>query len=215
MYKLSKQEHQFREKMRGRYPSDPKWYAVMTHCGREYEVQDKILSDFPDNGLGEIFLPELKASVGGYNGKKKRPELLFSCYVFLRCRMSDEIYMMVSAHETVHSILGRAYRIPSVIEDTEMTHLKGILVSYPKPLLSPRLNIGAEAVVTKGLMEGLRGRVVEFNSHFAKLEACFSFFDNGTSIIVSVPLGQIRLGETGVFSLPRDTSDERSQFCAS
>jgi transcription antitermination factor NusG len=209
MYKLSKQEVEFREKMRGRYPVDPKWYAVMTHCGHEHAIRDRILSDFANDGVKEVFLPELKANVRGHNGNRKRPELLFSCYAFLHCRMSDELYMTVGAYDASYGILGQAYRIPSSIEEKEMIHLKGILASYPAPLLSPRLNVGAEAVVTAGLMQGMPGRVVEFNSHFVKLEACFSFFDNGTSIIVSVPLNQIRLGETGLFSSPRLVAAER------
>jgi len=213
MYKLCKQEHEFREKMRGRYPMDPKWYAVMTHCGREHEVYDRIAQGFAGDGVDQIFLPELKAHGKSPNGRHKRHSLLFACYVFLRCRMSDEIYMEISAYETVYSILGRAYRIPSAIEDTEMTHLKGILTTYPAPMMSPRLNIGAEALVTKGLMEGMRGRVVEYNANFAKIETCFSFFDNGTSVIVHVPLSQLRLEETGFFSAGAER-DRAAQFAS-
>jgi len=211
MYRLSKQECEFRERMRGRYPLDPKWYALMTHCGRERQVRDKVLLGFSDDGVGEVLLPELKARRKAANGKSNLPELLFSSYVFLHCRMNDELYMTVSAYSDVFSVLGRAYRIPHIIDDTEIIHLKGVLASHPVPTLSPRLNVGAGAVVTRGLMEGVQGRVVEFNSHFAKLETYFSFFDNGTSIIVVVPRSDIRLAETELSNLPGNVATRNLQ----
>ena len=200
MYKLSKAEREFREKVRGQYPPDHRWYAVMTHCGREYQVRDRIVSDFVNDGVSEVLIPEIRSGTGGSLAGQRRPDVLFRCYVFLRCRMSDVTYMTIAAYQSVYSILGRAFRIPSVIEDTEMTYLKGVLATRPAPLMSQRLNIGSEAVVTKGLMEGMRGRVIELNSSFAKLETTFSFFDNGTSVIVSVPLPEIQLDEAAMFS---------------
>lgn len=197
MYKLSKREREFRERTRGRYSPDPKWYALMTYYGRERQIRDRILLDFPNNGVKELLLPELEARRKTTNGKRNLPELLFSSYVFLHCRMNDRIYVTVSAYRDVFSILGRAYRIPHIIDDTEITHLKNILMCRPLPTLSPRLNVGTAAVVIRGLMEGMRGRVVEFNSRLVKLETHFSFFDNRTSIIVAVPHSDIRLAEAG------------------
>jgi transcription antitermination factor NusG len=193
MYRLSKQEHEFRERMRGKYPEGLNWYAVMMHSGRERRVRERILFDCSDRGAVEVLLPERKGGATGRQGKRTPPGLLFPCYVFLRCRMDDEIYMRISAYEDVFQVLGRAYRIPSVIDDAEIAHLKGVLMSEPRPEMMSRLNVGDQAVVIQGMMEGMRGRVLEFNARFVKLETCFSFLDNGTSIAVHVPRAHVRL----------------------
>lgn len=206
MYRLSKQERQFRERMRGCYAPDLKWYGVMTHFGREREVRDRIVFDFGDDGAKEVLVPELEASSRNNGNGRNARDLLFPSYVFVRCVMNDEIYMTVSAYRSVYSILGRAYRIPSVIEDQEMTHFKGVLSSCPPPTVNQALNVGAEAIVTEGLMQGMRGRVVEFNSNLVKIETCFSFFDNGRSVIVSIPGSDIRLDDTGFLHAPQTVS---------
>lgn len=204
MYKLSKQEREFRERVRGRYPPDQTWYAVMTHCGREREIGDLILFDFSDNGIEGVLLPEIKASPRRAQGKCGLPELLFSSYVFFRCKMTDDVYIRISSYDGVFQILGRAYRIPTTIEDAEMSHLKGVLATHPKPKLASRLNLGAEVVVTEGLMEGMRGRLIEIGSRYAKIETCFSFLDIGTSIVVAVPPDQIQVEHSAGFRSRRD-----------
>jgi transcription antitermination factor NusG len=185
MYKLSKQEHRHREELRGRYSGEQKWYGVMTHYGQERNVRDQILDVLPGE-RDEALLPELTLARQARNGRA-RGKLLFPCYVFLRCRMNDPTYIAVADCEGVVQILGLAYRIPYAIEDTEICHLRALLSSDPPPSMSQRLNIGAEAVVRQGIMEGLRGRIIEFNAQHVKLETCFSFLDSGTSIVVVVP----------------------------
>jgi len=197
MYKLNRQEREFREKMRGQYPLDLAWYAVMTHCGREGEIRDRLSLDCPGHEGAEMLLPELKASAAFGNGKRRLPQLLFSSYVFLRCVMNDEVYMSVSSYAGVVQILGRAYRIPYAIADSEITHLKGVLASVPQPRLAARLNVGTEVVVTEGLMNGMRGRIVEVNNRHVKLETHFSFLDIGTSIVVVVPRDQVEPAGSG------------------
>jgi len=192
MYRLSKQERDLRERMRGKYPDGFNWYAAMMHSGRERRVRERVLHDFSDRGVEEVLLPELRAGASGRPGKRTQPNLLFPCYVFFRCRMDDEIYVRISAYEDVFQILGRAYRIPSVIDEAEIAYLKGVLTSHPRPEMMSRLNVGGQAVVIQGMMEGMRGRVLEFNARFVKLETCFSFLDNGTSIAVHVPRAHVR-----------------------
>jgi len=195
MCRLSKQERQWREALRGQYPLEPVWYAVMTHYGQERPVRER-LEALPGVGIDETLLPALKASVAALEGGRKGGARLFPSYVFLRCAMSDEIYVAVSEDESVIQILGRAYRIPTPIEEEEIRHLRALLASFPPPTIGPRLNVGSEAVVADGFMAELRGRVVECNAQHVKLETCFSFLDSGTSIIVVVPRSQVRLTET-------------------
>src|SRR5207249_4494793 len=122
-------------------------------------------------------------------------ELLFPCYVFVRCHMSDVIYMSVAAYEAVISILGRAWRIPSVLAQTEIENLKKILRAPKRPELVTRRNIGEEAEVTAGILKGVRGRIVETSATHVKLETGFSFLNAATGVIVAIPRCEVRLVE--------------------
>lgn len=191
MYKLSKKDHEFLDEMRGKYDPSYKWYGIMTHAGREREIKQKIQDDITGSAIEEILLPEIQ-SCDNKNSVIIDSELLFPSYIFARCRMNDEIYMAVSGFENVFRILGRAWRIPTFVEDVEIEHLKGILKLPERPQLVARTNKGDIVEVADGLLEGLIGRVIESNPNSLKLETYFSFLDFGQSIVVVVPRSRIK-----------------------
>lgn len=195
MHLLNKREREWRDRMRGRYSGETKWYAVMVHAGFERKVSDRVMLDFADKGVDRVLLPELSGDRRVRSRNANAPVLLFPSYLFLHCRMNDDAYMVISEYREVFSILGRAYRIPTVIDDEEMQHLMGVLASVPRPYVARRMDVGRRAVVTDGLMEGLSGRILECNANFVKLETRFSFYEEDKSIVVSVPREKIRLDD--------------------
>ena len=218
MYKLDKKELQMRQEMRGRYPEGVRWYAVMVHCGHEKRVRfwlEETLEEWgldsprslrrriPEGPAGEdvpvsrseeVFLPIVRPDAKSPHHRPETPSrLLFHSYLFLRCAMNDEIYTTVCDHPSIYQIVGRAYRIPSVLEDDEVLHLKGILESDCNPETIDKCNIGDTAEIVQGLMAGMRGRVLAVNSSTVRLEVSFSFLDMGTSVAVSVPRTDVRI----------------------
>jgi transcription antitermination factor NusG len=196
MYKLSKADREFIETHRGQYDSAVRWYAVMTHWGRERKIRDQVQRDFGAAGVQELLLPELTGEDSDAGGK--RGELLFGGHLFLRCQMSDDIYMGLANHPWVFKVFGRAFRIPDVIGDHEMDIFKRVLVSVPRPCLVTRSLIGTTATVSEGLMAGLQGRVVGVSSKFVKLETRFSFQDHTSSVVVSVPQEHVILDSSNM-----------------
>lgn len=191
MYKLSKADREFLETHRGQYDSELRWYAAMTHWGRERKIMDQVRRDFGPSGVDELLLPVLAGEDDEAGGK--RGELLFGGHLFLRCRMNDDIYMGLANHPWVFKVFGRAFRIPDVIGDYEMDIFKRALVSVPRPCLVTRSHLGTMATVTEGLMAGLQGRVVGVSNKFVKLETHFSFQDHTSSVVVSVPQEHVLL----------------------
>ncbi len=110
--------------------------------------------------------------------------------------MNDTIYEKISSYDDVFQILGRAYRIPAHIEDSEIAHLKAILVHQPRPITAALLNVGAPVVVTEGLMRGMRGRIIEAASRRVKIETHFSFLDHTTGIVIVVPWEMVELDDS-------------------
>lgn len=182
MYKLAKRDRKFIETWRGVYLPEPRWYAAMTRFGAERAVCRSMSDRFGDGGLAETFVPEIAAG----------DDLLFPCYVFAQCRMNDDIYMGWTECDGVVSVLGRAWRIPTPLDDREIKHLKAILMAPERPRMAIEMRVGAHVEVTDGIMQGLRGRILETSATQIKLETRFSFLDNMTAIVVTVPKNQIR-----------------------
>jgi transcription antitermination factor NusG len=200
MYKLSKADREFFQKVRGVYPPVPSWYAIMTHFGKEHAVRNCIWKDFNEHGVEEIFLPEIShdrenPDHARQKGSCRKGSLLFGSHVFLHCRMSDEIYTRVIEYRGVMKILGRAYRIPSIIDDKEMQLFQAVLNASPAPEMMSRCYVGAQAQVLTGLMQGIRGRVTEIHSGFVKIQADFSFIEQGRAITVTVPREHVHIEE--------------------
>lgn len=105
MYKLNKQDKVLLDRCRGKYSSELKWYALMTQCGREHRIREAVMRDLAPHGVSEAILPELPGSSGQLSGPR-RENLLFPCYLFIRCIMSDPIYEQVASLVGVVQVLG-------------------------------------------------------------------------------------------------------------
>ncbi|MCX7049926.1 MAG: hypothetical protein NTX50_31145 [Candidatus Sumerlaeota bacterium] len=194
MYKLDKKELEYRLKMRGKYPEGQRWYAAMAHIGREKHVLNFIQDELTDQGVGDAFLPIVEPGVlTPYLEAGARSRFLFRSYLFLQCAMTDSIYSAICEHPSVFQILGRAYRIPSDLDDGEVRNLRQILRAECNPELVSRSHIGEEAEIVAGLMAGIRGRVLYVSAKEVKLEVSFSFFNGQNAVAVVVPRVCVRI----------------------
>ena len=201
MFKLSKADRELLERLRGQYADAPQWYGVLTQVGRERKAREKILGSFGHDGIEEILLPELSGELRADAGSSTESPLLFTGHIFLQCRMHDELYMQVCAYPEVMKILGRAFRIPSVIDNQEMQIFKGVLETFPVPCLAPRVSVGTAVQVISGLMDGMRGKVIETSASHVKIQTDFSFLGKETGIVVAVPRDQVAPLERPALSL--------------
>jgi transcription antitermination factor NusG len=193
MYKQGKRDAAELLRLRGKYPEDPKWYCVMAHCGQEQKVGDHILSAFPAfNGL-EVLLPILYAEPRDGKEKGSGARFLFNGYLFVHCRMSDEIYMGISACKGVSSILGNSYRIPLVMDDQEIATLKRLLKYKPSPVLAGWPKGHAKAMVTGGMLDGLEGRLYAAHEEYPTIAFQLSFLVAESGIVATLPRSQIRI----------------------
>ena len=196
MYRLDPKELSLREESRGRYPKGSCWYAVMAHCGQEERVRRYIGEELANLGVDEILLPRVRLRTGAQRGlTAPSREFLFRSYLFLRCTMSDAIYIPLCDHRFVYRILGRSYRIPTMLDDEEIVCLRRILEADCRPEMVSRRNVGNEAHIVEGPLEGVYGRILSVNSKEARLEVSFSFLDMGSSVVVIVPRCHVRVGE--------------------
>ena len=191
VYKLSRRELEERSEQRGQYAEEARWYGVMAHVGRERRVRDELARLEAKGVVEEVLLPEMQGALGVCPAGGER-ELLFPSYLFVNCRMTDSIYMRVCELGGVVKIVGRAWRIPTAIDEVEIDHLRGVLNACERPRLVCKLSAGQRVVIRGGLMDGLRGRVVGGNARNVKVEVGFSFLDSGRAVRVTVPREAVR-----------------------
>ena len=164
----------------------------MVHAGRERHVRDWLEDESALQGINETILPEVTGS-NDQTSSASHSLLLFSSYVFIRCQLTDDIYAKVTEHRYVFQILGHSYRIPTPLQDDEITHLKAILGSDSSPRVTPRVGKGDEVEVVEGAMKGVRGRILELRSRDVRIEVDFTFLDLGATVSIVVPTSQIKV----------------------
>ncbi|OPZ22778.1 MAG: hypothetical protein BWZ10_00255 [candidate division BRC1 bacterium ADurb.BinA364] len=194
MYTLSKKELEILRERQGRYDPDTRWYAAMAHAGKERKLREWIAVEAECAPVQEILVPEIQEPLKRRAGRatKKNSRLLFPCYVFFQCKMSDDLYFSLVNCDLTIQILGNAFRIPIAIPDEEIDRLKGVLKSGGAPKLVEKTDIGDWVVIMEGPMKGTRGRVAESAKKFVKIEVDFSFLNSGSCILVQAPRDIIR-----------------------
>ncbi len=194
MLRLSKADRQWIEKWRGEYDPTARWYAVMTHAGRERRVRDRIFEQFgPEHG--EILLPEVEDARLRRQGAPAPMRMLFSSYIFWKCPMNDEFYMTVSEFRDVLQINSRAFRIPSPIDEGEMTRFRRILTENFMPKLRSRRGRGERVLIVDGCLKGTEGRLISLSGSEARIEIGLSFLSAGDSMVIKVRRELVALAE--------------------
>lgn len=196
MYKLGRKGIEERRNVQGKYSEEIKWYCVMTHFLQEKNVGAAIQKMFSSV---DVLVP----MVGNGNASPEPPKKnvagqpLFNGCIFVRCRMTEEIYMGIRTGKGVFSVLGDAFRIPQALEEREMATLKELLNFVPSPILAQWPKAGEKAVVTSGNLAGLEGRVFERHDAYPKIAFRLSFVGTESAIVVALPRAQVKIEPAG------------------
>jgi transcription antitermination factor NusG len=128
-----------------------RWYALHTRARHERPVELRLR----DEGM-ETFLPTTM-EVHRWSDRKKKVELpLFSCYVFVRCALTEEDRTRVYRVESVHGFVGsRGASLP--IPDEQIESIQKVLAQTAPWRSYPFLKAGQRVRVRGGAMDGVEG----------------------------------------------------------
>ena len=192
MYRLNKSEKEFRERNRGEYAEQTGWSGLITQFGRARAAAAKLDPMVAAGDLDGVLFPQRLVKSKQAAVQQGPPPLLFPCYLFVRCRMTDPVYMGLTELAEIQSVLGKAFRIPSIVPDEEIEQVRGLQTIDATLTRIENLHPGSAVEVTEGPMRGARGRLIERQGDRAKLQLGFSFLDPSSAIVFSLPVGQIR-----------------------
>jgi len=129
------------------------WYAVYTIVRHEKAVSSSLL----EKDIGS-YLP-LKKTISRWKDRKKKVYFpLFPGYVFVNINISEKLSVL-KIPGVVH-ILGISGN-PTPIPSEQIESIKTLLESDLSFVDYPYLVEGNEIIVVNGLLQGVRGRVVE------------------------------------------------------
>jgi transcription antitermination factor NusG len=128
-----------------------RWYALHTRARHEKTVEQRLR----DQGM-EAFVPTTM-EVHRWSDRKKKVEVpLFSCYVFVRCALSEEDRTRVYRVESVHGFVGsRGSSLP--IPDDQIESIQKVLAQTAPWRSYPFLKVGQRVRIRGGAMDGIEG----------------------------------------------------------
>jgi len=194
-YKLGRKEIEERRGNQGKYREEIRWYCVMTHFRQEKNVCAAIQRKFPPPGCIEVLLPMVGSESPDSPKKNTLGTFLFTGCIFIRCLMTEDIYMGITSLKGVFSILGDAFRIPTMMDGREMATLKEMLSFVPAPILADWPKSSVNVVVTSGNLAGLQGRIIDDHEKYPRVAFRLSFIGTESAIVVALPRAQIRIQE--------------------
>jgi transcription antitermination factor NusG len=135
------------------------WYAVHTYPRHEKRVTKRI----ERHGV-TTFLPMIRET-HHWSDRHKTVELpLFSCYLFVRLKATDEKRIRVLQTDGVISLVG-SQRTGTPIPDEEIEAVRTLLEREPPCSAYPFLKVGQRVRVRGGALDGLEGVFVSQNGY--------------------------------------------------
>jgi transcription antitermination factor NusG len=131
-----------------------RWYALHIRCQHEKKVASSLQRD----GF-TTFLPLLH-EVHRWSDRLKRVQVpLFPCYVFLRCRHSPEIRMVLLRTPGVLSIVG-CHGAGDPIPDDEIDAIRAVVAQKVALEPYPFIALGERIRIVGGALDGIEGIIV-------------------------------------------------------
>ena len=140
---------------------NPCWYVARTRHGMELGVRNRL------RALGvEHFVPSRTRRA--YRGKKMVEEPLLSCLVFLHATKDDALDLIHNRGVKADILTDCATHRLMVVPDKEMSDFQRVfdLSVEEGGLIDCPLNVGDRVRVTRGVLQGVEGYVMELQGEY-------------------------------------------------
>ena len=139
------------------------WYGVRTKSRHEEKVNIRL-----QKKLFDVFLPKLEVWSRRKDRKKRILTPLFSGYLFVRCKLTKEIWLEILKTFGVAYVVGLTDE-PTPIPENQINVIKKVLDSKIALNLHPYVNIGDQVIVIDGPLQVTVGYYVAPNHDKGKL----------------------------------------------
>lgn len=166
-----------------------RWYVLRTISGKELKVKEVLDAEIAKSDLGnfvqEVIVPTEK--VVSQSGAKKvvKEKVLFSGYVFVRCKLVGEVQShLANTTNVVNFLCGRNSRKPEALPDEQITAMLGQVDEKAQAEEERELTfmVGEEVKVNDGPFKDFDGVIEEVNAERKKLKVMVKIFGRKTPL---------------------------------
>lgn len=166
-----------------------RWYCLRAISGKELKVKEVLDAEIANTDLGkwveQVVVPTEKVVSQSGNKKVVKDKVLFSGYVFVRCRLVGEVQsQLANTTNVVNFLLGRNSKKPEPLPDDQVAAMLGTADAGTEPDAEMQLNfmVGETVLVKDGPFQGFEAEVESVNDEKKKLVVLVKVFSRKTQL---------------------------------
>lgn len=165
-----------------------RWYCLRAMSGKELKVKAVLDAEIANTELGEnvqeVIVPTEKviSTVGGKKVEKEK--VLFSGYVFVRCRLVGDVQnQLAETTNVVNFLMGRVSKKPEPLPDEQIEAMLGHVDQGVKNAEAQiTFIVGEQVKVNDGPFKDFDGVIEEVNDEKKKLKVMVKIFGRKTPL---------------------------------
>ena len=165
-----------------------RWYCLRAMSGKELKVKAVLDAEIEKTDLGqnvrEVIVPTEKviSTVGGKRVEKEK--VLFSGYVFVRCRLVGDVQnQLAQTSNVVNFLMGRVSKKPEPLPDEQIEAMLGRVDEGVKNAEAQiTFIVGEQVKVNDGPFKDFDGIIEEVNDEKKKLKVMVKIFGRKTPL---------------------------------
>lgn len=165
-----------------------RWYCLRTITGKELKVKEILEAEIAAGGLNgclqQVIVPTENVVSQKGNKKVVKEKVLFSGYVFVRCRLTPEVLneLEVTTH-VVNFLRGRTTNKPEALPDEQIVAMLGSVDRKSESADDVQTFMVGEMVkVDDGPFKDFEGVIEEINEEKKKLKVMVKIFGRKTPL---------------------------------
>ena len=165
-----------------------RWYCLRAMSGKELKVKAVLDAEIANTDLGqnvlEVIVPTEKviSTVGGKRVEKEK--VLFSGYVFVKCRLVGDVQnQLAQTTNVVNFLMGRVSKKPEPLPDEQIEAMLGRVDEGVKNAEAQiTYMVGEQVKVNDGPFKDFDGIIEEVNDEKKKLNVMVKIFGRKTPL---------------------------------
>ena len=166
-----------------------KWYCLRAISGKELKVKELLDAeikngDFKDD-VDLVIVPTERVVVQKGNKREIKEKVLFSGYVFVRCRLQGEIQaQLANTTNVVNFLMGRVSKKPEPLPDEQIEVMLGNVDEKSESIQNTEITfmVGETIKVSDGPFKDFDGVIEEISDEKKKLKVSVKIFGRKTPL---------------------------------
>ncbi len=166
-----------------------RWYCLRAISGKELKVKELLDAEIKNGDFNgnvvEVIVPTEKVVSQKGNKKEIKDKVLFSGYVFVRCRLVGEVQaQLASTTNVVNFLMGRVTKKPEPLPDDQIATMLGHVdeTIIAEEAAQVTFMVGETIKVNDGPFKDFDGVIEEISDEKKKLKVSVKIFGRKTPL---------------------------------